>query len=65
MKLQTKAVWVKCNGEAHGNPFIDNCMVCIPFWGSYPKCPNCNKCLTDKGYCKNCKNHFDLRKENS
>lgn len=24
---------VKCNGEAHSNPFIDNCMVCMPRWG--------------------------------
>jgi hypothetical protein len=22
-----------CNGEAHGNPFIDHCMVCMPRWG--------------------------------
>src|ERR1700722_7957428 len=23
----------KCEGEAHANPFIDNCMVCAPRWG--------------------------------
>ena len=23
-----------CSGEAHGNPFIDNCMVCMPHWGT-------------------------------
>lgn len=22
-----------CTGEAHSNPFIDNCMVCAPRWG--------------------------------
>lgn len=22
-----------CPGEAHGNPFIDNCMLCAPRWG--------------------------------
>ena len=22
----------KCTGEAHRNPFIDNCMVCAPNW---------------------------------
>ena len=22
-----------CNGEAHGNPHIDNCGVCMPNWG--------------------------------
>jgi len=24
---------VKCNGEAHRNPHIDNCMMCMPRWG--------------------------------
>ncbi|MFA6510117.1 MAG: hypothetical protein WCV62_06685 [Candidatus Peribacteraceae bacterium] len=23
----------KCNGEAHDNPFIDNCGICMPRWG--------------------------------
>lgn len=23
----------KCPGEAHGNPHIDNCMICAPYWG--------------------------------
>lgn len=23
----------KCNGEAHSNPHIDNCGVCMPHWG--------------------------------
>jgi hypothetical protein len=23
----------KCEGEAHSNPFIDNCGVCMPRWG--------------------------------
>lgn len=22
-----------CHGEAHSNPFIDNCGVCMPRWG--------------------------------
>ena len=22
-----------CHGEAHSNPHIDNCMVCMPRWG--------------------------------
>lgn len=25
---------VPCNGEAHSNPYIDNCMVCAPRWGT-------------------------------
>lgn len=24
---------VPCPGEAHRNPFIDNCMICAPAWG--------------------------------
>lgn len=24
---------VPCTGEAHSNPFIDNCMTCAPRWG--------------------------------
>ena len=24
---------VRCSGEAHSNPFIDNCGVCMPRWG--------------------------------
>jgi len=23
----------KCLGEAHSNPFIDSCCVCMPHWG--------------------------------
>ncbi len=22
-----------CTGEAHSNPWIDNCGVCMPYWG--------------------------------
>lgn len=36
-----QAIWVKCNGEAHTNPHIDHCAVCMPHWGEYPKCPYC------------------------
>ena len=32
-----KLVKVECNGEAHSNPHIDHCMVCLPFWGEYPE----------------------------
>ena len=33
--------WIVCTGEAHKNPFIDHCEQCIPFWASYPTCPEC------------------------
>jgi len=35
-KSTTKAVRyhaVKCPGEAHSNPNIDNCGLCAPLWG--------------------------------
>jgi hypothetical protein len=31
-----KLIEVQCIGEAHKNPFIDHCMVCLPHWGKYP-----------------------------
>ncbi len=27
----------KCPGEAHSNPWIDNCGLCMPNWGVRPK----------------------------
>lgn len=24
---------IPCPGEAHSNPYIDNCMICAPRWG--------------------------------
>ena len=35
-KLFAGYVWVPCNGEAHSNPHIDHCMVCLPLWGRVP-----------------------------
>lgn len=32
-RIAKGTILVTCNGEAHGNPFIDNCMVCMPRWG--------------------------------
>jgi len=26
-------MWADCNGEAHSNPHIDHCSVCMPLWG--------------------------------
>jgi|MudIll2142460700_1097286.scaffolds.fasta_scaffold2708611_2 hypothetical protein len=51
-------VWVKCTGEAHSNPYIDHCFVCIPWWGDYPTCPVCGRKVrqTPKKYrCDHCK----------
>ena len=31
-----RLIRVECTGEAHTNPWIDNCGVCAPFWGYYP-----------------------------
>lgn len=63
-EIQTvKAIWIKCNGEAHSNPYIDNCGSCMPFWGKFPICPSRRHDtlnLTEKGYCRICKRHFDM-----
>jgi hypothetical protein len=32
---------MKCEGEAHSNLYVDNCMICAPRWGKYPTCPDC------------------------
>jgi hypothetical protein len=26
-----------CPGDAHSNPYIDNCMICAPRWGEIPE----------------------------
>lgn len=31
-----RIVTIKCTGEAHSNPYIDHCGVCMPHWGKYP-----------------------------
>jgi hypothetical protein len=40
------AIWRKCCGEAHSNPYIDNCWTCAPFWELFPACPDCAGTLT-------------------
>lgn len=68
---KAKAVWIKCNGEAHSNPFIDNCGVCLPYWENIPTCPTDGAKLVETsqanweagtrvGYCRACKKHFDM-----
>lgn len=32
---------ITCTGEAHSNPYIDNCMVCAPEWGQITVCAEC------------------------
>jgi hypothetical protein len=31
--LTHEVVFIPCTGEAHGNPYIDHCMLCAPRWG--------------------------------
>jgi hypothetical protein len=53
-----QAIWIKCNGEAHTNPHIDHCAVCMPYWGEFPKCPYCGGTRLGNGAiktkCKSC-----------
>jgi hypothetical protein len=55
-----KATWIECKGEAHGNPYIDNCMICMPWWENYPICTKCKRKLTEKGFCRDCRKHYSL-----
>ena len=62
-RMKQKAKWVKCTGEAHSNPYIDNCMVCLPYWGEYATCPDCGRKLNhDTGFCKDCRKYYDMEK---
>lgn len=40
-RTENELIWKECQGEAHSNPFIDNCMECLPYWHHYPTCPDC------------------------
>lgn len=59
--MNRKVNWMKCTGEAHKNPYIDNCIVCLPFWEEYPVCPKCGRKAkkSKRGkysyYCTECK----------
>lgn len=60
------AIWVKCTGEAHSNPYIDHCGVCMPHWGEYPKCPYCTSTRikewpSGRGKCKQCGKIMKMR----
>lgn len=52
------AVLKRCEGEAHSNAFIDNCSICMPSWGSYWTCPDCEGKLayTKRSNVKACQN---------
>jgi len=59
---QLKIIWIKCNGEAHSNPWIDHCMVCLPYWEDIPTCSSCGGKLEINrqkrtAWCKQCKKH--------
>lgn len=58
-----KAIWITCTGEAHSNPYIDNCGVCMPYWGNFPTCPNDGTKLRQRtGYCPTCKKYYNLER---
>lgn len=58
--MKQQARFIDCNGEAHNNPNIDNCAICMPFWQRYPVCPYDGIKLSTKGYCKGCKKYYDI-----
>lgn len=61
------AIWRKCNGEAHSNPHIDHCGVCMPWWGEYPLCPYCGTSPRrnsggEKARCRGCGKYFTMKR---
>jgi hypothetical protein len=40
---------VKCTGEAHTNPFIDNCALCMPRWGEVEELAPVDLCAAKVG----------------
>jgi hypothetical protein len=58
------ADWIECPemlrvGEDEHYERQD-CEACAPFWEVYAVCPDCEMCLTYKGYCRKCDESFDL-----
>lgn len=57
------AIWVQCPGVTndgiYGHSMRDNCYNCAPYWEKYPTCPTDKKMLTQTGYCKVCRKHYD------
>lgn len=57
-----QAVMVVCPGVVNdgiaGHMMRDTCSSCAPFWEQYPTCPSCQRKLTTKLYCKECKKHY-------
>ena len=58
--MKQNAKIIKCGGEAHENPYIDNCMCCAPFWGKIVMCPAHNIKLSKTGYCNKCKKYYEV-----
>ena len=45
-----KGKLVPCNGEAHSNPYIDNCGMCAPHWGYCEVPRDYQQCALCKGW---------------
>jgi hypothetical protein len=57
--------WERCSGEAHTNPYIDHCQLCMPYWEDIPTCPDDHRKLADKGnyfQCPLCRRKFTKRR---
>ena len=55
---------VRCPGEAHSNAYIDNCEVCLPYWGVIPVCPREPRGhgkLPPSGWCGGCRRYYDAQ----
>ncbi len=62
--MKPKARIKECNGQAHKpNVDQDNCMVCMPRWGTLVLCPEHGRGLPLSGYCIKCKKYYNTEEE--
>lgn len=56
------ATYRDCPGmsDPYAHTMRDHCWTCAPFWERVPHCPDDGLRLTETGYCKCCRKHFDL-----
>ena len=63
-----QALYVKCTDHVsvQEHEMLDHCFNCAPWWNRFPICPVHKTKLNDvptnerKGYCKECKTHYEV-----
>lgn len=61
MSKKSPAEIVECSGGAHSGDYDqDHCMICMPYWGNYPVCPEDGTKLPHSGFCKECRKYYSI-----